>query len=177
MDVLVNDAAFVGASDLPGWATEFEQETVETWRRALEVNLTAAFDLSKGFAALLASSRSGAIINIASIYGMHGPDYSLYAGTKMGNRTAYAASKGGLIQLTRCLATKLAPRVRVNAISLGEIQRGQPAAFVQRYVARTRLARMATEDDFRGAVTLFATDLPRYATGQNLAVDGGWGVW
>lgn len=177
LDVLVNNAAFVGTSGLEGWVTDFEQQTVATWRRVLEVNLTAAFDLSKGFAPLLRQSRGGSIINIASIYGSYGPDYSLYVGTGMGNPAAYAASKGGLIQLTRWLATTLAPQVRVNAISPGGVFRNQPVAFVERYEARTPLGRMAIEDDFRGAIAYLASDLSGYVSGQNLAVDGGWGAW
>ncbi len=113
----------------------------------------------------------------ASIYGMVGPDFSLYAGTSMGNPAAYAASKGGLLQLTRYLATALAPRVRVNAITPGGIVRGQPPAFIERYVAKTPLGRMATEEDFKGAIAYLASDLSRYVTGQNLVVDGGWTAW
>lgn len=177
LDVLINNAAFVGTTGLKGWGTAFEEQTVETWRRALEVNLTAAFDLSKGLAHLLRQSKGGNIINISSIYGSYGPDYSLYVDTSMGNPAAYAASKGGLIQLTRWLATTLAPHVRVNAISPGGVFRNQPEAFIQRYEARTPLKRMATEDDFRGAIAYLASDLSSYVTGQNLAVDGGWGIW
>lgn len=177
LHVLVNNAAFVGTSGLEGWATELEGQTVETWRRALEVNLTAGFDLSKGLAPLLKRRKGGSIINVGSIYGSYGPDYSLYAGTGMGNPAAYAVSKGGLIQLTRWMATTLAPDVRVNTISPGGVFRGQPEVFVNRYEARTPLARMATEDDFRGAVAYLASDLSLYVTGQNLAVDGGWGIW
>jgi NAD(P)-dependent dehydrogenase (short-subunit alcohol dehydrogenase family) len=177
LDVLINNAAFVGTTGLKGWGTAFEEQTVETWRRALEVNLTAAFDLSKGLAPLLKQSKGGNIVNISSIYGSYGPDYSLYADTSMGNPAAYAASKGGLIQLTRWLATTLAPQVRVNAISPGGVFRNQPEGFVNRYEARTPLKRMATEDDFRGAIAYLASDLSSYVTGQNLAVDGGWGIW
>lgn len=177
LDVLINNAAFVGTTGLQGWGTAFEQQTVETWRRALEVNLTAAFDLSKGLLHLLKQSKGGSIINLSSIYGSYGPDYSLYDDTSMGNPAAYAASKGGLIQLTRWLATTLAPQVRVNAISPGGVFRNQPEAFVKRYEARTPLKRMATEDDFRGAIAYLASDLSCYVTGQNLAVDGGWGIW
>lgn len=177
LDVLVNNAAFVGTSGLEGWVTDFQSQSVETWRRALEVNLTAVFDLAKGLAPLLQQSEGNSIINIASIYGSYGPDYSLYAETAMGSPAAYAASKGGLIQLTRWMATTLAPRIRVNAISPGGVFRNQPAAFVERYSARTPLGRMASEDDFRGAIAYLASDLSRYVTGQNLAVDGGWGVW
>jgi len=175
--VLVNNAAFVGTSDLQGWVTDFDRQTVETWRRVLEVNLTAAFDLSKGLAPLLRERAGGCIINIGSIYGSYGPDYRLYEGTEMGNPAAYAASKGGIIQLTRWLATTLGPEVRVNTISPGGVFRSQPEVFVKRYRERTPLARMATEDDFRGAIVYLASDLSAYVTGQNLAVDGGWGIW
>jgi NAD(P)-dependent dehydrogenase (short-subunit alcohol dehydrogenase family) len=177
LDVLVNNAAFVGSSALQGWLADFELQTIETWRRALEVNLTAVFDLSKGFGPILKQSKGGSIINIASIYGSYAPDYSLYEGTEMGNPAAYAASKGGLIQLTRWLSTTLAPQVRANTLSPGGVLRNQPRVFVERYKARTPLLRMATEDDFRGAIAYLASDLSRYFTGQNLAVDGGWGVW
>jgi len=174
---LVNNAAFVGTSGLQGWVADFEEQTVQTWRRALEVNLIAVFDLAKGLAPLLKESVGGCIVNIGSIYGSYAPDYSLYEGTEMGNPAAYAASKGGLIQLTRWLATTLGPAVRVNAISPGGVFRNQPEVFVDRYVARTPLARMATEEDFRGAIAYLTSDLSAYVTGQNLAVDGGWGIW
>jgi NAD(P)-dependent dehydrogenase (short-subunit alcohol dehydrogenase family) len=177
LDILINNAGFVGTSDLEGWVTDFERQRVDTWRRALEVNLTAAFDLSKGFASMLKESAGGSIVNIASIYGWVGPDYSLYEDTAMGNPAAYAASKGGLIQLTRWLSTTLAPTTRVNAISPGGIFRNQPDAFVKRYERRTPLGRMGDVDDFRGAIAYLASDLSRYVTGHNLAVDGGWGVW
>ncbi|MDP2859015.1 MAG: SDR family oxidoreductase [Bacillota bacterium] len=177
LDILVNNAAFVGTTNLEGWVIDLQHQTLDTWRRAVEVNLIAAFNLSKGLSPLLSAGKGVAIINIASIYGSFAPDYGLYAGTSMGNPAAYAASKGGLIQLTRWLATTLAPRIRVNAISPGGIARDQPPAFVQRYSARTPPGRMATADDMKGAVAYLASDMSRHVTGQNLAVDGGWGVW
>ena len=177
LDILINNAAFVGTSSLKGWGVPFEQQLIETWRRALEVNLTAVFHLCQGLAPLLRASSSASIINIGSIYGEYGPDWSLYAGTAMSNPAAYSASKGGILQLTRWLATTLAPAVRVNAISPGGIARGQAKTFVERYEARTPLGRMATEDDFRGAVAFLASDMSAFMTGQNLSIDGGWGVW
>lgn len=177
LNILVNNAAFVGTSGLSGWAEPFERQSVETWRRALEVNLTASFHLCQLFAPMLKTAPGGSIINIASIYGQWAPDYSLYEGTEMASPAAYGASKGGLIQFTRWLATTLAPEVRVNAISPGGVARGQPESFVAKYEARTPLGRMATEDDFRGAAAYLASDLSAYVTGQVLAVDGGWGAW
>ena len=177
INILVNNAAFVGTSELQGWGVPFEEQTLDTWRRVMEVNLAAAFDLCQGLAPMLKIAEGSSIINIGSIYGVYGPDLSLYEGTSMNNAAAYAASKGGLIQLSRWLATTLAPHVRVNAISPGGVFRNQPDAFVERYEARTPLGRMATEDDFRGIMAFLASDLSRYVTGQNLSVDGGWGVW
>ncbi|MFJ9450904.1 SDR family oxidoreductase [Herbaspirillum sp. NPDC101397] len=177
LDILVNNAAFVGTSDLQGWAVPFEQQSVETWKRALEVNLTAVFDLCQGLMPLLKQSAAASVVNIGSIYGVLGPDWGLYEGTQMSNPAAYGASKGGLLQLTRWLATTVAPQVRVNAISPGGIARQQPGAFVRRYEEKVPLRRMATEADFCGAIAYLASDMSRYVTGQNLIVDGGWSAW
>lgn len=177
LSILINNAAFVGTSGLQGWVVPFEQQTIDTWRRAIEVNLTAAFQLSQAFTPLLKESENGSIINITSIYGEYGPDWGLYEDTTMGNPAAYGVSKGGLVQLTRWLATTIAPNVRVNAISPGGVFRNQPEVFRNRYIERTPLRRMATEDDFRGAVAYLASDLSSYVTGQILHVDGGWGAW
>ncbi len=177
LNILINNAAFVGTSDLQGWGVPFEEQTVETWRRAMEVNLIAIFDLCQGFTPLLKLAKGASIINIASIYGMYGPDWGLYQSTTMSNPAAYGASKGGLIQFTRWLATTISPSVRVNSISPGGIYRHQPEEFVRRYETRTPLGRMATEDDFRGAIAYLACDMSKYMTGQNLIVDGGLGTW
>ena len=131
LDVLINNAAFVGSSDLKGWSTSFQEQSLETWRRALEVNLTAAFSLTQGCKTLLEGSGHGSVINVGSIYGVHGPDLSLYADTQMHNPAAYAASKGGLLQLTRWLSTVLAPAIRVNALSPGGVARHQPLHLFQ----------------------------------------------
>ena len=177
LDILVNNAAFVGTSNLDGWIGPFEEQSSEAWRRALEVNLTSNFILVQQCQSMLEASGHGSIINVASIYGIVGPDTGLYAGTKMGNPAAYAVSKGGLIQFTRWLSTVLAPKIRVNAISPGGVFRNQDAAFINRYEARTPLKRMATEEDFRGVTAFLASDMSAYITGQNIVVDGGWSVW
>ena len=177
LDILVNNAALSAESGLEGWLCDFENQSTDTWRRALEVNLTAVFDLTKGLVDLLKRNEKGNIVNIASIYGFNGTDYGLYEDTNMGSPAAYSISKGGLIQMTRWLATTLAPAIRVNTISPGGVFRNQPEVFVKRYESRTPLARMATEDDFRGAIAYLASDLLLYVTGQNLIVDGGWSAW
>lgn len=177
LDVLVNNAAFVGTSALKGWATPLAEQSLDAWRRAVEVNLTAAFHLCQAFAPVLAAPGRGSIINIGSIYAELGPDWRLYDGTQMGNPAAYAVSKAGLLQLTRWLASTLAPTVRVNSICPGGVFRNQAPSFVKRYEERTPLARMATEQDMVGAMVYLATDLSSYVTGQTLRVDGGWGVW
>ena len=177
LNILINNAGFVGTTNLEGWVTDLQNQSVETWRRVVEVSLTAAFDLSKELTPKIKESGDGSIINISSIYGFLAPDYSLYEGTKMGNPAAYAASKGGLIQLSRWMATSLAPDIRVNTISLGGVFRDQPEKFVERYKIKTPLGRMATEEDFKGAIAYLASNLSSYVTGHNLVVDGGWSAW
>jgi len=177
LEILINNAAFVGSSDLEGWQRDFEDQTTETWERVMEVNLTSVFDLCKGLSPLLKKTKQGTIINVASIYALVGPVNSLYKDTMIRNPAAYAASKGGLVQLTRWLATTLSPDIRVNAISPGGVYTGQPEKFVKRYKTRTPLARMANYDDLKGATAYLASDLSAYVTGHNLVVDGGWTIW
>lgn len=177
LDVLINNAGFVGDSQLDGWAVPFAEQSIDTWRRAIEVNLTAPFHLAQGFAPMLREGGRGSIINIGSIYGVLGPDLGVYAGTTMGNPGGYAASKGGLSQLTRWLATNLSPSVRVNTVSPGGLARGQADEFVRRYIDRTPLGRMGSEEDFKGVILFLASDLSAWVTGQNIMVDGGWSAW
>jgi NAD(P)-dependent dehydrogenase (short-subunit alcohol dehydrogenase family) len=176
-DVLVNNAAFTGTSGVPGYAVPFDEQTDDAFAMALALNLTAPFSLTRRLAPLLRATGHGSVVNVSSIYGLVGPNMGLYAGTRMGNPAAYAASKGGLAQLTRYLSTVLAPEVRVNAFAPGGIARGQDDAFVERYEQLTPLGRMGTEDDFRGVVTWLASDASAYVTGQVVAVDGGWTAW
>lgn len=177
LDILINNAAFVGASKLSGWSVPFEDQSIATFRRAIEVNLVSAFHLSRDLSKHMWDSESATIINIASIYGQFAPDWNIYDGTSMANPAAYAASKAGLIQLTRWMATTLSPRIRVNAISPGGVKNNQPSSFVEAYETRTPLQRMAEYQDFAGAITYLSTGMSKYVTGQVLNVDGGWGVW
>lgn len=177
LDVLINTVALTAESDLDGWTGAFPEQSREAFRKGLDVNLTSCFSLVKSCAPDLRRSTGGAVVNIGSIYGVVGPDQAMYEGVGLGNPAGYAASKGGLLQLTRWLATTLAPDVRVNAISPGGIEADQPSQFKERYEARTPLGRMATIDDLKGAIALLASDLGQYITGENLCVDGGWTAW
>ncbi|TAL04679.1 MAG: SDR family oxidoreductase [Rhodospirillaceae bacterium] len=177
LDILVNNAAFVGTDGLEGWTTPVEEQSIDTWRRALEINLTAPFLLVQQAIPALKASGRGAVINIGSIYGVVGPDWRIYEEVDFGTPAAYGASKGGLLQMTRWLATTLAPDIRVNAIVPGGVERNTPNAFRKRYMSRTPLARMATEEDFIGAAAYLASDLSAYVTGECIMVDGGWTAW
>ena len=176
LDVLINCAALVGTSDLKGWATPFEEQDFFTWEKALEVNLTGAFYLIQQCKKLMDKSNSASIINVSSIYGISGQKVSLYDGLGYLTPAAYAVSKGGLVQLTRYLATVLAPNIRVNCITPGGIERNQGEVFAERYEAMTPLGRMGNEEDFKGVVHFLASSLSSYVTGQNVIVDGGWSL-
>lgn len=176
LDILIHSAAFVGTSDLSGWGVPFQAQSLITWRRALEVNLTSVFHLVQLLEPLLAKSEAASIVNVGSIYAKFGPDWTLYEGTQMGNPAAYAASKAGLLQLTRWLATTLPASVRVNSVSPGGVLRGQSQEFLERYVKKVPAGRMATEIDVARTIAFLASPLSSYITGQDIAVDGGWGV-
>jgi NAD(P)-dependent dehydrogenase (short-subunit alcohol dehydrogenase family) len=177
LGILIHCAAYVGTTNVPGWAVPFKDQTVAAWDAAMRVNLTAAFVMAQEAHEALVASGHGSVILFSSIYGMAGPDLRLYEGTPMANPSAYGVSKAGLLELVRHLATVWAPQVRVNAISPGGVWRNQPQAFVDRYEARTPLGRMAAEEDIKGAVAYLAGDLSAYVTGHNLVVDGGWTAW
>lgn len=177
LDILIHCAALVGTSSLKGWAVPFAEQQSDTWRQALEVNLTAVFVLTQACQRLLEDSGKGSIITINSIYGIVGPSMALYEGTSLGNPAAYAASKGGLLQLTRWFSTALAPKVRSNSITLGGLYRDHQDPFLTRYIERVPLHRMGTEEDMKGAVAYLASDASAYVTGQNIIIDGGWTAW
>jgi len=177
IDLLINNAAMAASSASSGYMVPFGEQTATAFIAAMQVNLVAPFLFARELAGALASSAEGCIVNIASIYGLIAADPRLYDDTDMVTPIAYATSKAGLIQMTRSLATELAPRVRVNAIAPGGISRRQPEAFIERYVSRTPLQRMGTEADVVGAVLWLGSPSAGYVTGQCLAVDGGWTAW
>ena len=169
LDVLFNNAVARTGGDL-------RHMTAEQWDLSMKVNSTGLFLACKIFSEPMQAQRSGSIVNIASIYGMAGPDFSIYAGTDMSNPVNYAFAKGGMINLTRYLASFLAPyNIRVNCLSPGGFEiEGMPEPFVEAYRHRTLLGRMAEADDIKGPAVFLASDASRYITGQNIPVDGGW---
>jgi NAD(P)-dependent dehydrogenase (short-subunit alcohol dehydrogenase family) len=185
IDVLVNNAAIDDKFQDPELALEqsrFENYPLESWQRILDVNLTGAFNCCQLLAPAMAAQGSGSIINIASTYGLVAPQNSLYHDENGRQRfyksPAYAASKGGLIQLTRFLAAYYGEHgVRANALCPGGVENGQDTTFRTAYASRTPLGRMASPGDFRGALTFLASDASRYMTGAALVVDGGFTAW
>lgn len=175
LDYLVNNAAFY--DDTPGWGVKFAEEGYEAWQKVMRVNLLAPFFLVQALHPLLEKSDDASVVNIGSIMACVGPDHSLYEGTDMTNPAAYAASKGGLLQVTRWLSTVLAPKVRVNMVSPGGVERGQNPDFIARYNKRTPLGRMAKEGDISGMVAFLLSPDAAYITGQHMLIDGGWTAW
>lgn len=177
VDVLIHCAGYVGTTDREGWVGPFAEQSVEAWDEAMRVNLTSAFLLTQSLADSLGRTGRGSVVFVSSTQGLVAPDHAIYEGTEMSTAAAYGASKAGLNQLARYLASVLAPAVRVNVVSPGGIERGQPENFRERYEKGTPLVRMGKEEDLKGAFLYLASDLSSYVTGQNLVVDGGWTLW
>jgi NAD(P)-dependent dehydrogenase (short-subunit alcohol dehydrogenase family) len=126
----------------------------------------------------MAKNGGGSIINIASVYGVIAPDYSIYEGTDMTMPVGYATAKGGIIALSKCLAVRYAKNnVRINCVSPGGVFNYQDPKFVDRYKARVPMGRMASPSDIVGPVLFLASDWSKYITGQNIIVDGGLCAW
>jgi NAD(P)-dependent dehydrogenase (short-subunit alcohol dehydrogenase family) len=166
VDVIVNAAGVAPSEDA-------EVESPEQFRRVLAVNLTGTYVAARAAARVMLERGRGSIVNVASISGLvsgDGPD-----------TPSYTASKGGVVNLTRELAVRWAPRgVRVNAIAPGwfpsemtadTLGAGEGRRFV---VERTPMGRPGDPGELDGALLYLASDASSYVTGQTLVVDGGW---
>jgi 2-deoxy-D-gluconate 3-dehydrogenase len=183
IDGLVNNAAidptFGRANSGRGGA--FESYSLAAWQQSLDVNLTGAFLCAQAAAPFLLSSGRGTVVNVASIYGLVGPDQRLYH--QEGKETyfkpvAYSVTKSALLGFTRYLAAYWAGKgIRVNTLTLGGVEADHDPAFVRNYSERTMLGRMARQGEYSGALVFLLSDASSYMTGANLVVDGGWTGW
>ena len=169
IDVVVNNA---GTTDA---VTAAEHQDPAQFRRVVEVNMNACFVLASNAARqMIVQEAGGSIVNVASVHGL--------VAAAPNAQAAYAASKGGLINLTRELAAQWAKhRIRVNAIAPGYFETElTEAMFVGedsglRYIRRnTLLGRPGELEELDGPLLLLASDAGTYITGQTIAVDGGW---
>lgn len=165
VDVLVNNAGVV-------WGATPEDMPLEGWQKVVDVNLTGVFLFSQAAGRVMIGGDGGAIVNIASVAGLHG------APPEIVNTVVYHATKGGVIAFTRDLAWKWAPHgIRVNAIAPGWFP-SDMANFVlehagEELMRRVPLRRFGGSEDLKGPVVFLASDASAYVTGHTLVVDGG----
>lgn len=167
IDVLINNAGVAVF-------TPFEERTIKEIDKVIDVNLKGTILCSKIFSKKMIRRKAGKIINIGSMYGIVPPDKRIYGDSGRNSSEIYGATKAGVIQLTKYLATYLGEfNITVNAISPGGIFNYQKKFFVDNYIRKNPLGRMAKEEDMLGIICFLSSDDSNYITGQNIAVDGG----
>lgn len=178
VDILINNAGFTNQSKSANFGAAFEEFPLEDWNAILDVNLTGTFLGCQTVGKTMLERGSGAIINMASLYGVVSPNHAMYPGTGISQPVAYSVSKHGVIGLTRYLATLWAKHgVRVNSLTPGGIYNNHPDLFAERFAQLNPQGRMARKDELRGAIVYLASDASAHVIGHNLVVDGGWTVW
>tara|TARA_B100001093_G_scaffold202769_1_gene194754 strand:- start:3528 stop:4265 length:738 start_codon:yes stop_codon:yes gene_type:complete len=157
------------------WPNKLKDVCDESFSKNIEIQLSHVFKISKPVLEIMKKQKSGSVVNIASIYGMVGNDFTIYKGTNINAPVAYSAIKGGVINLSRYLASYYGKHnVRSNCISPGGIYNNQDENFVRNYNNKVPMKRMGTPGDIAPLVTFLLSNDAKYITGQNIAVDGGW---
>ena len=182
IDILINNAAIdpkVQADSMVE-TSRLENFSLDDWDFQLRVGLTGAMLCSQVFGQVMAKRGKGVILNIASDLSVFAPDQRLYKKDGLSpdqqpvKPVTYSVIKHGLIGLTKYLATYWADRgIRCNALSPGGVFNGQEGDFVQKLTQLIPMGRMATKDEYRGAVQFLCSDASSYMNGQNIVMDGG----
>ena len=171
IDALVNNAYPRNKN----YGRRLEDVSFEDFCENVNTHLGGYFLITKEISKIMMKQNYGNIVNMASIYGFAAPRFEIYEGTNMTMPVEYAAIKGGIINLTKYLASYLGRyNIRVNAISPGGVFNNQPESFVKKYSEKVVLGkRMANTDDIVGVLIFLLSDASKYITGQNIMVDGG----
>lgn len=178
IDVLINNAAAKQTTIVKGKNVGFENFPLELWQQNLDVNLTGAFLCCREFGKHMVETGGGVILNIGSKYGVVGCDQRVYGDSGINSSVAYAVTKSGIIGLTKYLAAYWQGKnIRVNCLSPGGVYNYQDKEFVENYLDKTMLKRMATEEDIANALLYLVSDASAWVTGFNMIVDGGWTAW
>jgi len=187
IDGLVNNAAVdAKVSGELEWdePTRLEQLTLERWDRELGVGLTGSFLCSRVFGSHMAGHGGGVIVNVSSDLGVLAPDQRLYRKSQLSEDeqpvkpVTYSVVKHGMVGLTRYLATYWTKQgVRCNCLCPGGVQDDQSDAFVQRVEQLIPMGRMASVDEYHGAIVFLLSKASDYLNGHVLLVDGGRSVW
>lgn len=171
IDGLVNNA-YPRTKD---WGTKMEEVALSSFRQNVDWQLNSIFHLIQLISNHMIGFNQGSVVNIASIYGIVGNDFTLYDNTNLTSPVAYSAIKGGLINMNRYLASYFGKNnLRFNCVSPGGIQDQQPDEFIKNYNAKVPMKRMGTPEDIAPTVSFLLSEKSKYITGQNIAIDGGW---
>lgn len=159
------------------WGAHLPEIPYESWRKNVDMHMNSYFLCCQRVLEKMKEKGSGSVVNLSSIYGILGADFSLYEGTSMTMPAAYSAIKGGIVNLTRYLTSYYAKSgLKINSISPGGIFDGQPESFVTAYNKKCPEGRMGNREEIAKAAVYLLSDYSSYINGHNLIVDGGWSI-